>query len=514
MRFIGLKRLRVIVALLFFGATGWLFLDVNSTIPPRWNDAALHLQFTPSLLKFIGAAGLAAAGFLFVLLLTLLFGRVFCSTICPLGTLQDIVIRVSERLKKPKRVRFRYAKAHTALRYGALALTAVALAYGGLWLVGLLDPFSNFGRLIADLLRPIYVGLNNGLAHTLETVGVYALRPAEWKAPSLLTLAFPLGFLALLLWLCVGKGRLFCNTLCPVGALLGLVAKFSLFKIAIDPNACTVCAECSMNCKARCIRLKTKEIDFSRCVACFDCIDVCPGAGIGYRLDWRHSRDTASPEPARRAFLGKAAGGLALGLTLTQLNKTQALPLTSPTTPVAPPGAGAIARFNRTCTACHLCVSACPTGVLQPALLEYGLAGLLQPRMDYHASYCNYDCTRCGDICPTGALQPLDRANKQLTQLGVARFIQEKCIVYTDRTACGACVEHCPTKAVHMVPYQGALTIPAVRETICIGCGACEYACPVRPERAIVVAGHAVQQTAQAPESQPLDVRVGDEFPF
>ncbi len=271
--------------------------------------------------------------------------------------------------------------------------------------------------------------------------------------------------------------------------------------------------------QSECIRLKTGEIDFSRCIACFDCIAVCPGAGIGYRLDGfakgAMAATAATAAPARRAFLGKTLTGVAVALGLTRLARTQAL-LLAPAgdRPVAPPGAHSIARFNRTCTACHRCVSACPTQVLQPTFWEYGLAGLLQPRLDYHSSFCNYDCTRCGEICPTGAIQPLDQAAKQLTQLGVARFVQEKCIVYTDRTACGACAEHCPTKAVQMVPYQDKLTIPAVHDAICIGCGACEYACPVRPQRAIVIAAHAVQQTAQSPAIQPLEVQVGKDFPF
>ncbi len=250
MRQSRLKPIRVIVALVFFCITGWLLLDCNPAILPVWSAAALYLQFTPSLLQFSNAAGLAAAGLLLVLLLTLLFGRVFCSTICPLGTLQDIFIRLSGRCEKSKRVRFRYAKASTTLRYGVLLIAVLSLVYGNLLAVALLDPFSNFGRLVADLLRPVYIGLNNLLVYALEAGGVYALRPADWKVPSPIALLFPLLFLALLLWLCARQGRLYCNTLCPVGTLLGLVARFALFKITIDPEACTVCAQCSLHCKA------------------------------------------------------------------------------------------------------------------------------------------------------------------------------------------------------------------------------------------------------------------------
>jgi len=187
--------------------------------------------------------------------------------------------------------------------------------------------------------------------------------------------------------------------------------------------------------------------------------------------------------------------------------------------PVAPPGAGDLARFNDLCIACHLCVSACPYGVLQPAMLEYGLSGLLQPYMDYTTGYCSYECNRCGQVCPTGAIRALDLAAKQIAQLGVARFVRDNCIVYTDHTACGACDEYCPTKAVHMVPYRDGLTIPEVRENLCVGCGACENACPARPHRAIYVDGYPVQKLAERPiskplEQKPLEQEVKGEFPF
>ncbi|MFO1433974.1 MAG: 4Fe-4S binding protein [Candidatus Competibacteraceae bacterium] len=513
-----LKKIRVVIALVFFCLTTALFLDHNHLIPPALGTTALYLQFVPSLLQFITAAGLAAAGFIVVLLLTVLFGRIFCSTICPLGTLQDFIVRLAEHWKKPRRVRFRYRKPQTALHYGILLITAITLLYGSSVAINLLDPFSNFGRLIADLIRPIYIGLANLLVSILEFFNIYLIHPMEWKLASPITLVFPLLFLLLLIGLSAGKGRLYCNTLCPVGALLGLVSRFSVFKIKIDKAACTVCAKCSINCKAHCIRLKTKEIDFSRCVACFDCIEVCPGLGIGYQpsLNFgnRKQQENGLPEPSKRAFLGNSLLYLAGLAGLTQLANTQATTAAASSIPVSPPGSQSLAHFTQTCSACHLCISACPTQVLQPALLEYGLTGILQPRLDYHLSFCNFDCIRCGQVCPTGAILPLSKETKQSTQLGIAQFLRDRCIVYTDKTACGACAEHCPTKAVRMVPYERNLTIPEVREALCVGCGACEYACPVRPQRAIYVAAHAVHRMAQKPAAEPLKVETHQDFPF
>lgn len=184
--------------------------------------------------------------------------------------------------------------------------------------------------------------------------------------------------------------------------------------------------------------------------------------------------------------------------------------------PVTPPGASTIRKFTDTCTACHLCVSACPTHVIQPSLTQYGLTGFMQPHMDYHAGFCNFECTICMDVCPAGALLPVSLEEKKLIQLGKAVFIKENCVVETDGTDCGACSEHCPTKAVDMIPYHDGLFIPKVTEDICIGCGACEYACPTKPYKAIFVNGNAVHVNAKKPQQEALDMDIDytEDFPF
>jgi ferredoxin len=344
-------------------------------------------------------------------------------------------------------------------------------------------------------------------------------------------------------------GRLFCNSLCPVGTLLGLVSRFSLFRVAIDQGKCNLCARCSVQCKAECIHLKSMRVDFDRCVACFNCIPACPESGIGYRLAWgrggRTAESTASDAPRmpdalraasdrplpvaragpsvdRRGFLAQG-GACALGvLGLAAHSRGQEWPQNKRPTeipvvkehPVAPPGAVSVARFNAACTACQLCVSVCPTQVLQPALLSYGPAGFLQPYMAYELAYCTYECVRCGEVCPTRAIGPLPVADKKTAKIGEVRFIEDNCIVVTERTACGACAEHCPTQAVHMAPYEGELTLPELETATCIGCGACEYACPVRPHRAIYVEGEPVHRVAEVPRSEPLEIEVPQDFPF
>ena len=173
-------------------------------------------------------------------------------------------------------------------------------------------------------------------------------------------------------------------------------------------------------------------------------------------------------------------------------------------------------KFNNNCTACHLCVTACPTKVLQPSILEFGIFNIFQPFMDYKTSYCNYDCVVCGEVCPTSAIFPVTGVQKKNIQSGKAIFVKENCIVETENTACGACSEHCPTKAVMMVDYKGKLKIPEVTNKYCVGCGACEYACPTKPYKAIYVDGNFVHQKSEIRPTEKLDQKIDykEEFPF
>jgi ferredoxin len=186
--------------------------------------------------------------------------------------------------------------------------------------------------------------------------------------------------------------------------------------------------------------------------------------------------------------------------------------------PITPPGSRSRLHFTSHCTACQLCVGACPTQVLRPSLLAYAPDGLLLPRLSYHAGACTYDCTRCGQVCPTGAIQALPLAARHLVQVGRARFVKDDCVVVKLGKACGACVEHCPTKAITMVPYGpegGGLKIPEVEDELCIGCGSCEHPCPTRPLRAIYVEPRAVHGTARQPPQKPLQAPPPSaDFPF
>ena len=520
-----LKKFRVAVALIFFILTGLLFVDFTNTFSHNFSGILLWPQFVPSLLKFINVAGFAALGFLFVILLTLMFGRVYCSAICPFGILQDILLRISNR--KKKKWEFRYKKPLNILRYSILGITVLVFISGSILAIDLLDPYSNFGKITSNIFRPVIILINNLFAGILEKADIYLLYPVSLKNLSIPAIVFSFLLLFCIVWMTLKRGRLFCNSICPVGALLGILSKYSLYKIKIDESVCSNCGLCSLKCKAECIDTKNKTIDYSRCVGCFNCLTACRSNGIKLEflpISGKNLKQKNKISKNRRYLIGGMLSGfLALpGITsLAQNRKGRGLGRKrssneiKKTTPVTPPGAISVEHFTQYCTACHLCVSACPTNVLVPAFTEYGLKGFLQPVMNFKNSYCNYDCIVCSEICPTGAILPLTADKKKETQIGISHFVRRNCIVITDKTDCGACSEHCPTKAVDMVLHRNGLYIPKVTPEICIGCGACEYVCPANP-KAIYVDGNPFHNKAEKPSIETIAKNIydNDDFPF
>lgn len=513
-----LKRVRLAVSLVSGLLVALAFLSFPGVVPAGAISVVTYLQFLPSLLKFTHIAAIGAAGFAVVLLLTLLFGRVYCSFLCPLGTLQDGFTWLARKVNR-KNVQ-RASPRYDWLRFGLLGVSAASLLAGSTLSVNLLDPFSNFGRILSHLARPIVLAGNNLLALVSERLNLYWVNPIDPPASAWVAILFALSFLLFVGFLSYTRGRFYCNTVCPVGALLGLVSRAALWKIAIDEDDCTGCGLCEKACKGGCIDRKAKVVDFDRCVECYNCFDVCPRDGMIFRTPWSPARRVSGTHQGRRRFLQRASAAVFILSAGNQGKKVVPTKLTTvpagSVLPVSPPGSGGLDHFTATCTACHLCIDACISGVLQPSMFEYGIGGVFQPRMDYQTAYCNFDCTACGDVCPSGAILPIEKEKKKLTQLGVAKFIKDNCVVNTEHTDCGACSEHCPTKAVTMVPFMTKLVIPEVKEDYCIGCGACEHACPTKPYKAIFVQSHRVHATAKKPEVKKLEPpqTPQEDFPF
>jgi len=519
-----LKNIRKVISIFSFIAISFVFIA-----PPQWLSVGYvtvvtWLQFIPSAIQFTDVLKISAAGFIAVFIITFFGGRLYCSVICPLGTLQDIFSWLARRIKRKEHLRF--SKAHSLFRYSSLAIILILLGAGSITGVLLLDPYSNFGRIMASLIRPVMVFGGNITAGLLESFDVFALPRIAYKDFHFGTLIFSALFLLLLIIMSVKRGRLFCNTLCPVGTLLGVLSKVSFLRIRLDESKCNSCGKCSKNCKSQCIDVAKKQVDYSRCVTCFNCLDVCPSVGVSYtakfakkagidQINTLEINAGARRRTLKAILVISAFSGLKAYATRVTGGENPTTIPEARTRVSTPPGSENNNHFNARCTACQLCVTSCPTQVLQPSLIEYGIEGFMQPYMNYHAGFCNYECTFCGEACPTGAIQSLKPDEKKLKRVGLAKFIEKNCVVYTDKTDCGACSEHCPTKAVNMVPYEGKLAIPRVDEKICIGCGACEFACPTRPYRAIFVEGIAQHEIADKPlQDKIIFKNTSEDFPF
>ncbi|MGA2547641.1 MAG: 4Fe-4S dicluster domain-containing protein [Rectinemataceae bacterium] len=485
------------------------------------------LQFFPALLRALaelgaGALGTAAAIAIVALLLTAFFGRVYCACLCPLGALQDGIIRMGKTVKSVLRRHGRSGRPRSGARgfrpavsyfhAGAFVLAAGAALAGSTILLGLLEPFSAFGKIGAGLLRPLVDMANNGLAALSRSTGSYAVAnvTVSWAWARAIVGA---AALVLVGAMALRSGRLYCNSLCPAGALLRVASFRSLFGLRIEAGECGNCGACERVCRASCVRPGGAGIEEDRCVRCFDCVAACPSGAIRFGRV-RPASEKAETEPglSRRRFLssgaaaaiGVAGAGLLGGAS--SYRKPAVFMNGQERPPAAPPGAGSVQRFLRACTACGSCVAACPSGVLRPAEFQWGILDPAKPYLAYDRAYCQFECDRCLRSCPTGALRQLSLEEKKLTRLGQSALALDRCIVVTNKTRCGSCAEHCPTGAVSMsVPAGGGLPQPVTDSTLCIGCGACETACPVEGKKAIHVEGLKVQDRARFLQLRPGD---------
>ena len=500
-----LRKIRITLAAICFVAVTLLFLDFTGTLH-LWFGWLAKIQFLPAVLalNFVVVA--------ILLVLTLLFGRIYCSVICPLGIFQDCVSNLSSR-RKGKKARFSYSKEIKWLRYGVLVLFVIALVAGLNALVALLAPYSAYGRMVQSLLAPVWQWGNNLLAWIAERQDSYAFVTKEvWlkSLPTLIVAAVTFIVVVVLAW---RNGRTYCNTICPVGTTLSFFSRFAMFRPVIDKSKCKSCRACERKCKAACIDVDNHKIDYSRCVDCFDCIDSCRLGALKYRFAWGggvgsgstgaktpqnapvgskmtsdeskngQNRSSAAPTPVaepvvrqgsptieatdngRRAFLvGGAAviGGSLLSSIPMRAEEeeikdkkrdggfAEVLPKKAPNrkTPITPFGSESVEKFYKHCTACQLCVTVCPNNVLRPSSR---LEHLMQPEMSFEKGYCRPECVKCSEVCPAGAILKITPEEKTEWKVGTAGVDYDLCVVNRDGVSCGNCARHCPVGAIRMV---------------------------------------------------------------
>ena len=516
-----LRTTRVILASIFFVLITLLLLDFTGTLQ-RYIGFMAKIQFLPALMA------LNFAVIIVLILLTLIFGRIYCSVICPLGVFQDVISHIHSLKKKN---RFTLKKEIKWLRYGVWVLFIVAMIIGINSFVALLAPYSSWGRIVQNLFQPLYIWINNFFAFLAERADSYAFYSKEVWIRSLSTFVISAVSFLVIGFLAWKSGRTYCNAVCPVGTTLSFFSRFALFRIHIDENKCIKCDKCTKNCKANCINGKEHHVDYSRCVVCGNCQSACPKNAITYthiNNKVKKNRDNVSEiannvNESKRAFLFSSAiigTTLAMaqekkktdgGLAVIEDKKTY-----KRSTEIVPAGAKSLKNLQNKCTGCQLCVSKCPNNVLRPSS---DLLHLMQPVMSFEKGACRTECTACSQVCPAGAINPISREEKTGIQIGVAKWVKQNCVVVSKEHNCGNCARHCPSGAIVMVPYfkpnaqtnngktkfknstaaldkqeDNTLLIPTVNENRCIGCGMCEYVCPSRPFSAIYVEGMTVHK--------------------
>lgn len=376
------------------------------------------VQLTALLQRVLVDFSLFAAVLLVALLIiSLLFGRIYCSMLCPLGLYQEFLMLLLRRRVPVQKNR--------PYKYFLAAVVFGALIGGTAFLVRLIDPYTLFGSAASGA----WLGLGVLLA------------------------------LAVLVWF---RGRLFCSNICPVGVVLGLISKHALKQIYIEKDKCVSCGLCAAKCPTGSIDFKNKTVDNETCIKCFKCLGGCRRGGIHYGSK---PSEKIAFNPARRRLLVSGAVVAVLALAVkggVELGKTIAAKVKKV---ILPAGAGNAEDFANRCLNCNLCVQNCPMKILKKADGDYPAV-----HVDYTDGFCDYDCNRCSAICPSGAIKRLTLAEKQKTQIGLAVINEEVCI------KCGLCVMKCPRQAISR--EDGSF--PLVDAGGCIGCGACKAACPVK----------------------------------
>jgi polyferredoxin len=522
-----LRRISQIFFLLLF----LVLLAFTTLRPTPGATADLHLRLPVRLFfewdPLVAVANAVASHALYrgllwsltILLPTLFLGRFFCGWICPMGTLQHLVGNLPSEAKRGKQRidSNRYKRWQTA-KYAVLIAELVGACFGSM-AIGWLDPFSLLVRSIGLALLPAFnlavraallplehshvagVRVTGETLHNILQATVLDFRQAHFAQGLVLGVVF-----LLILAASLRVTRLWCRSICPLGALLGAVSQWSILGLHKDPASCDKCNRCLLNCQGGDDPIGGAPWRKSECLMCMNCVGSCPHDSLKFQF-FRMEREVASPDIGRR----KALTGLVAGVAVVPLMRANTgLGKSRNERLLRPPGALDEEDFLSRCIRCGECMKVCPNNSLHPTLDQAGLEGLWTPTLVPRIGYCEPSCVLCSEVCPTGAIWQITPKEKGWVvglgngaavrppiRLGTAFYDRGRCLPWAEATECIVCEEWCPVspKAIYVEEAQvmdsagkvKTLKQPRVDPSLCVGCGACEYACPLQERPAVYV---------------------------
>ncbi len=408
-----------------------------------------------------------------MLAITALAGRVFCGWVCPLGTLQHLMSWLAGPSRRKAVEKNRY-RPWFATKYFVLVVL-LAWAVLGANHVGWLDPLALLHRAFATGIRPLWLG---------------TWSPGGWVSFAVLG-----GILLASAWM----PRFYCRSLCPAGALMGVVARLAPMRIHKTGDTCNECTLCLFACQGADEPLGRHRV--SECHVCLNCLGACNRESLSYGpLPAGTSQAPEAMDLGRRRLVTTTVAAFAAAPVFRVSGSGLSVRAHDA---IRPPGALVEEAFLARCVACGACIAACPTGVMRSDLGRTGLEGLLTPVMEMRRGWCEPSCVRCMEVCPTGALQLVAPQAKQAigkpaaVRIGTAFVDRGRCLPWAMDTPCIVCEEMCPTspkaiwfETVNQAGRDGTVVVlqrPCVDPTMCTGCGLCENRCPVGEQAAIRV---------------------------